>query len=194
VPAFPAQTYALDPAHTSVIFSVDHLGFSRFTASFDEIAGSLALDTAAPEAAQLDVSIEAASLDLPKPPPGFRATLLGPGWLDAGANPRILYRSTRVVPGPESSARIEGVLTLRGVARPVTLSARFNGAWPGPPYEPGPRLGFSATGHFRRSDFGVDQGVPPPGSDFGVGDLVEVRIETEWTGPTPPWAGPGKAR
>ncbi|WP_102109273.1 YceI family protein [Oceaniglobus roseus] len=188
-PGYPAQTYTLDPAHSTVVFSLDHLGFSRFTATFDEIAGTLELDTAAPQEAQLSVTISTGSLDIPKPPEGFREMLLGPDWLDAEAHPEITYRSTAIIPDGEA-ATIEGLLTFRGTEQPVTLHATFNGAWPGPPYEPGPRLGFSATGTFLRSAFGMGQGVPPVGTQFGVSDTVTVRIETEWTGTIPPETPP----
>ena len=56
--------------------------------------------------------------------------------------------------------------------------------------DPNARIGFSARGVFNRSDFGMWYGVPPEGSTMGVGDEVEVIIETEFTGPawTPPAA------
>ena len=51
-----------------------------------------------------------------------------------------------------------------------------------------PGVGFSARGTFNRSEFGMAYGIPPEGSNMGVGDAVEVIIETEFTGPawTPP--------
>ena len=45
------------------------------------------------------------------------------------------------------------------------------------------RIGFSATGSLKRSDFGISFGVPQPGSNMGVGDRVDFQIETEFTGP-----------
>jgi polyisoprenoid-binding protein YceI len=57
--------------------------------------------------------------------------------------------------------------------------------------EPHARIGFSARGAFKRSDFGVAAGLPAPGTTMGVGDAVDVIIETELTGP--PWRGPSPA-
>ena len=45
------------------------------------------------------------------------------------------------------------------------------------------RIGFSARGSFKRSDFGVTYGIPNPGTTFGIGDDVQVVLETEFTGP-----------
>ena len=49
--------------------------------------------------------------------------------------------------------------------------------------EPRARVGFSARGTFKRSDFGVSYGIPAPGTTMGVSDEVEVILETEFTGP-----------
>jgi polyisoprenoid-binding protein YceI len=80
--------------------------------------------------------------------------------------------------------RIHGQLTLHGVTRPLVLDAKYNGGYASHPYEPNARAGFSAQGSFKRSEFGVNYGLPAPGTDFGVGDLVSVTLETEFTGPS----------
>ena len=49
--------------------------------------------------------------------------------------------------------------------------------------DPHARVGFSAKGQFRRSDFGVSYGIPAPGTTFGVGDEVAVTLESEFSGP-----------
>ncbi len=63
------------------------------------------------------------------------------------------------------------------------LDAKYNGGYAGHPYEPQARVGFSAQGSFKRSEFGVSHGIPAAGSSFGVGDEVDVILETEFTGP-----------
>jgi polyisoprenoid-binding protein YceI len=70
-----------------------------------------------------------------------------------------------------------------GVTRPVVLDGTFNGGYSGHPMDPHARVGFSAHGSFKRSDFGVSFGLPAPGTKFGVGDEIEVTIETELSGP-----------
>ena len=84
---------------------------------------------------------------------------------------------------------ISGTLTLHGVTRPLVLTATFNGGYPGVPnMDPQARIGFSAHGSFKRSDFGMAFGIPAPGTMIGVGDLIDFSIETEFTGP--PLAAP----
>ena len=64
------------------------------------------------------------------------------------------------------------------------LVATYNGGYAGMPnMDPQARVGFSARGSFKRSDFGIAYGVPAPGTTMGVGDLIDFSIEAEFTGP-----------
>jgi polyisoprenoid-binding protein YceI len=80
---------------------------------------------------------------------------------------------------------VTGDFSLHGVSKPLVLDVTFNGGYDGAPMDPGSRVGFSAQGKIKRSDFGVSYGVPQPGSTFGVGDEVEIQIEAEFTKPKP---------
>lgn len=182
----PAGTYTLDKAHASLIFRVDHLGFSHYTARFTRFDATLQLDPANPAAARLEATVDAASLATDNPPQGFEDTLRGPDWLDAAAYPQITFRSTEVAPTGPDTARITGDFSLHGVTRPLALDATFNGGYAGHPLDPHARIGFSAYGTLNRSEFGIAYGVPAPGSTMGVSDAVEIVIEAELNGP--PWA------
>lgn len=184
----PPGEYRLDPSHSIISFDVSHLGFSRFVGGFDEFEAVMQIDPAAPEGAQLNVTVQVASLDIPSPPPGFVEELLGSDWLNAEAHPTMTFRSSEVSMTGDYSATLVGDLALNGVTAPVSLDVTFNGGWEGIPPAPFALLGFSATGQLQRSQFGVDAGIPEPGSSMGVGDTVNLRIEAEFNGPewTPP--------
>ena len=108
----------------------------------------------------------------------------GPQFLDTAKFPKIVFRSERVRMTGAKSMEISGTLDLHGVTRPIVLTAAFNGGYAGMPnMDPHARLGFSAHGSFKRSDFGMAYGVPAPGTTMGVGDLIDVSIEAEFTGP-----------
>lgn len=190
VPGAPGQTrapaglYALDPTHATLTFRLSHLGFSNYTASFSRLSGELAFDPAKPAAMRVSVSIDPRSLSLPAPPQGFHETLLGKDWLDTTKHPQMTFRSTKVEPTGPDTARVTGDMTLHGVTRPMVLEARFNGGYAPNAFD-GARVGFSAKGVLRRSEFGIAYGLPAPGTNMGVGDHVEVVIETEWTRGTP---------
>lgn len=180
----PAATYTLDHNHSTLVFRVSHMGFSRFVAQFTKLDGQLAFDPAHPERMSVTATIDPRSLATPQPPPGFRETLLGKDWLDAGRYPEIAFRSTKVEVVAPNHARLTGDLTLHGVTRPVTLWTTFNGGYPANVMD-GARIGFSAEGAIRRSDFGIATGLPAPNSNLGVGDLVAVNLETEWNSGKP---------
>lgn len=179
----PAGAYRIDPTHSALTFWVNHLGFSYYVMQFTSVDTKLTLDPADPARAALEVTIDPRSLVLPSPPAGFLDTLLGAEWLDAAQFPSITYRSTSIDVTGEKTARVTGDLTLHGVTKPVVLDVTFNGGYAGHPMDPNARIGFSATGRFNRSDFGIAFGIPAPGTTMGVGDEVQVSIETEMTGP-----------
>lgn len=181
--SLPAGTYRLDQHHASLRVSVNHLGFSDYVMSFDRFDAVLELDPADPASATLAATVEPTSLDVPTPPEGFVADLLGETWLNAEAHPEITFVTDTVVLTGERTADIRGELSLRGVVRPVTLRATFNGGYRGHPMDPNARIGFSAETVFDRSDFGMTFGIPAPGSTMGVGDEVTVEIDAEFTGP-----------
>lgn len=184
----PSGRYTLDKSHASLIIRVNHLGYSNFTARFEAWDADLVLDSAAPENSQISVTIDPNSISSDNPPPGFIDIMRGPMFLDAAQYPTISYRSSRVERTGPNTARIIGDLTLHGVTRPLTLEARFNGGYEGMHLDPNARIGLSARGVFNRSEFGMDEGVPAPGTTMGVSDAVEVIVETEFNGPawTPP--------
>ena len=182
-----AGVYDLDKTHASVTFRVDHLGMSRYTARFTGIDGKLNFDPANPAAMSVEASVDTKSIktDYPNPTPDFDAELAGPNWLDAARFPKITFKSTSVEPTGPNTAKVTGDFSLHGVTKPLVLDVTFNGGYDGAPMDPGSRVGFSAQGKIKRSDFGVSYGVPQPGSTFGVGDEVEIQIEAEFTKPKP---------
>ncbi len=134
-------------------------------------------------ASRVNVRIDPRSIDADNAPSGFLQDLAGDKWLDAERFPELTFRSQSVETTGANRFRIHGQLTLHGVTRPIVLDAKYNGGYAGHTYEPQARVGFSAQGTLRRSEFGVSYGLPDPGSSFGVGDEITVILETEFTGP-----------
>lgn len=182
----PAGNYTIDPSHTSILFRVDHLGFSNYTARFRKASAQLQFDPDNLAASSVTVVVDARSLETDYPEPekvDFNAELLNETWLNGAQYPQITFRSTSVEPTGARTMRINGELTIRGVTKPMVLEARFNGGYRGHPMDPNARIGFSATGVLKRSEFGMGYGIPAPGTKFGVSDEVNVIVETEFSGP-----------
>lgn len=183
VSKLPAGAYRLDPSHASVTFKVNHLGFSFYTGQFETFDATLQLDPANPETAKVTATIDMSSLSVPNPPDGFVAELLGETWLGANVTPQATFTSTSVKQTGPATADILGDFTMKGVTKPVTFKATFNGGYEGHVQDPNARIGFSAKGAIKRSNFGITIGIPGPGSTMGVFDDVAFEIEAEFTGP-----------
>lgn len=180
----PAGAYELDKAHASLTFQVSHLGLSDYTARFARWDAALQFDPENPEAMQVRAEIDPRSLEThyPGDDQDFNATLTGEDWLDVGTFPQMHFQSTRVEQTSPAAATVTGDLTLHGVTHPVILDVEFNGGYAGNAMDPvGSRIGFSARGALKRSDFGVSLGRPEPGSSMGVSDTVTFAIEAEFT-------------
>jgi polyisoprenoid-binding protein YceI len=190
----PAGNYTLDKAHASLIFRVDHMGFSHFTARFRRFDAQLQFDPKNLGASALTATVDAKTLETDYPDPAtldFNAQLQGAEWLDTAKYPEMTFKTTSVTASGANAMRINGDLTLRGVTKPVSLDATFNGGYAGHPMDPHARIGFSAHGSLNRSDFGISMGIPAPGTTMGVGDRVDIVIECEFGGP--PLAGSAAA-
>lgn len=158
-----AGTYATDPAHTLVRWSVSHFGFNPYWGSFGDVEGTLTLDPADIEASRLDVTIPIDSLAVVSE--DLRAHMLRPGadggkpdffGPDAG-NARFV--STEVRPQGDGRAVIHGNLTMLGVTRPVAIAAQFTGAGANPMSE-AQTVGFTGRARIKRSEFGMEFGLP----------------------------------
>lgn len=179
----PKGAYEIDKAHASLIFRVSHIGFSAYTGRFTRFDAKLEFDPAQLATSRVNVTIDPRSIEADNAPSGFMDTLAGKDWLDAGSFSTMTFRSKSIELKGPNTFRIHGDLTLHGVTKPIVLNARYNGGYASHPYEPRARIGFSATGSFKRSDFGVSYGIPAPGTTMGVGDNVNVVLEAEFTGP-----------
>jgi polyisoprenoid-binding protein YceI len=189
----PAGEYTLDKPHASLIFRVNHLGFSHFTARFKRFDAKLHFDPANLATSVLSATVDARSIETDYPYPAeldFNAQLQNAQWLDTAKFPEMTFRSTGIEVTGANTMRVTGDLTLHGVMRPVSLTVTYNGGYAGNPFDPHARIGFSARGSLKRSEFGVAFGIPAPGSDMGVSDDVDVIIEAEFSGP--PWTPPAQ--
>jgi len=174
--------YTVDKHHASLTFSLNHLGVSLYTAGFDEFDATLYLDPNDLTKSSVEARINPNSLDIPSPPDGFIDELLGNDWLNIGAFPDITFVSNKVELIDAKNALIYGDFYLHGIKKPLVLEAVFIGASAAHPMDPNPRVGFSAKGKFKRSDYGITIGIPAPGTTMGVGDEITVVIEAEFTG------------
>jgi polyisoprenoid-binding protein YceI len=170
--AAPA-TYTLDPSHSQIVFSYNHLGYSTGYGMFSGFAGEIQFDAENPAASSVTVSFPVRSMLT-----GWEARFehfMSPDFFDAAEDEVVTFTSTGIEITGEKTAKITGDLTLNGVTQPVVLDAVLNnqGAYPLPPFEGKPALGFAATTTLSRTAFNLGNFVP------FISDEVQVQISTE---------------
>lgn len=171
----PAGEYTLDKTHASITWTIKHLGLSNYTARFASFDSVLVLDPKNPTKSTISVTIDPRSVktDFPFPEKEDFDKVIAEKFLLAGEHPAITFQSSGLKATGPRTGKLTGNLTLMGVTKPVTLDVTLNGAMVHP-FRKIPVIGFSATGSFKRSDFGSTALQGP------IGDEITVIIEAEF--------------
>lgn len=171
----PSGHYVNDPAHTSVTFRIKHLGLSNYTARLTRTTAAVDLDAADAAKSKLAVTIDARSVrtDFPFADKTDFDAEIGSGDRFLGGKD-LKFVSTGVTLGAGRTARIAGLLTMRGVTKPVVLDATLNGTMQPNAMFKAPEFGVSATARIKRSEWGMTFGT-----QF-LGDDVDLLIEAEF--------------
>ena len=163
-----ADTFKIDPVHTFVLFSVQHLGIANTYGRFNDVAGTVVFDRDNPSKSSVELTVKVESLDTHNST--RERSLLSPDFFDAKQFPAMTFKSTRVE-GSGDNLKVSGDLTIRGVTRPVTVDFKKGGEGKG---VFGEMRGGGET-HFtiKRSDFGMT-------FELGeVGDEITIILSLE---------------
>jgi polyisoprenoid-binding protein YceI len=160
-----SATYSVEPSHTRVLFSVNHMGFTTWYGNFSNASGTLKLNVKHPADSSVTVTIPTASVTTTNAK--LDSELVAADWFDAAKYPTFTFASTKVTPTGHGTAKVEGNLTLHGVTKPVVLNAKFNAGGTNP-LDHVYTVGFDATTSINRSDFGVSKYIPLVGNDVNI--------------------------
>jgi polyisoprenoid-binding protein YceI len=163
-----ADTFKVDPVHSFVLFSVQHLGIANTYGRFNDISGTVVFDKNNPSKSSVELSVPVESLDTHN---SIRdRSVKSPDFFDAKQFPTMTFKSTKVE-GTGNTLKVSGDLTIHGVTKPMTVDFKKGGEGKG---VFGEMRGGGET-HFtiRRSDFGMnfEQGA--------VGDEVNITLSLE---------------
>ena len=165
------EKYELDPSHSQVVFSYNHLGFSTTYGMFSGFAGEIMFDAEDPAASSVNVSMPVMSMFT-----GWEKRdehFMSEDFFGATEGDMVTFTSTGIEVTGDTTALITGDLTMNGVTKSVVLDARLNQKADAHPMNSKPWVGFDATTTLLRSDFGVDKFTP------FVSDEVAVQISVE---------------
>jgi polyisoprenoid-binding protein YceI len=164
-----ADNYEIDSAHTIPYFSINHLGFSTQMGRFDKAAGKLTLDVAK-KTGSVEITIDTNSVST-----GFAKRdqhLKSPDFFNAAEFPNMTFKSTKVTFNGDKVASVEGNLTIMKTTKPVTLTVTSMNCGANPMNKKD-ACGFDATTKIKRSDYGMNYGVP------AIGDEVTLILAVE---------------
>ena len=171
-----AGVYELDPVHTFLCFTAQHLVVGRIRGHFGRVSGTVTIGQEV-SASAIEVSVDTSSVNT------FVAArdedLRSEHYLDVATYPTMTYRSTSVAEVAGGSRLVIGDLCLRGVTRPLELLVRFTGATIDPWGKS--RVAFHATGSLTRSDFGITHELLKEAGGLLVRRDISIEIDAEAT-------------
>lgn len=184
----PAGEYKLDPYHSNLTAKVMHLGLAPYAVRFNRVDATLKLDPAKLANSTLTVTIDPASVETDfsgdyaashkgTPYKTFDEALAQDGkYFNAGKFPSIAFKSTSVKQGRDG-LKVTGDLSFLGQTHPVTLDVAVTGSTEKHPFTQKGAVGFSATGKFTRSVWGMT------GTQQFLGDEVTLTFDGEFHQP-----------
>ncbi len=163
-------TYTIDPNHSYVLWRISHFDFSHPSGKWMVTDGKVTLNKEKPQDSKVNVVIHVN--DLITGLPELDKHLKEPLFFDVEKYPQATFVSDKVTVTGKNTADVHGILTVRGVSKPIVLHVKLNkiGISPITNKE---TVGFTATTTLKRSDFGMTTLLP------GLGDQVQINIEAE---------------
>jgi len=169
------MAWEIDAAHSQATFSVRHMMISTVKGHFKVLSGHLHIDEQNPANSWVDAQVEAASIDTREE--RRDAHLRSPDFLDAVNYPTLSFKSTKVEHVSGNEYNVIGDLTIRGVTRPVTFKAEYNGQGKSPWGMQVAAL--SAVAKINRKDWGLNWNQALEAGGWLVADEVKIEIDLE---------------
>jgi len=167
--AMAADTYTVDPAHSSASFKIRHLGVSTTTGRFNDLSGTVVLDVADESKNKVEIEIKTASVDTGNGP---RDTHLKKAdFFDVEKYPTMTFKSTSFKKKGGTTYEIKGDFTLHGVTKNIAIMAEQTGT--GKDREGKDLIGFETEFKIVRSEYGMTYGTP------AIGDEVKISFSAE---------------
>lgn len=164
-------TFAADPIHSSLAFSIPAMGVSTFRSGFERVTATLDAEGEAP---RLTAAVELESLAL-REPAQFRSHLLSGELFAAEQFPQATFESEAVDLKEDGTVTLTGLLSFRGQTGRVAAT----GLWSAPVADASGNLRahLSLTGTINRREYGIEFQQPLPNGDDGLGGEVTVSVE-----------------
>ena len=166
-------TYSIDTIHSFVGFKVRHL-VSKTSGEFTDFSGTIVADFNNLDGSSVEFTIDAASIDTRDAERDGH--LRSPDFFDVEKYPEITFSSSKITMVNDTTFAVAGTLTMRGVAREITLMVDFLGEMTA---MGNTRAGYELTTTINRRDYGVSWNRALDAGGFVLGNDVEINIALE---------------
>jgi polyisoprenoid-binding protein YceI len=167
------ETYVIDPNHTLPRFSYNHLGYSNQQSRFDKTSGKIVIDRQA-KTGTVEISVDTTSVDTGSVQ--FNEHIQNPDFLDTAKFPTMTFNANQLKFSGENLVAVDGVLTLKGISKPVTLQVTSFQCQPHPILKKD-ACGANATTVIKRSDFDMGKYAPLVSDELTITIPVEATKE-----------------
>jgi polyisoprenoid-binding protein YceI len=165
-------TWAIDPVHSSINFSVRHLMVSKVRGRFDKFGGAIVVAEDGTPSVNAEIDVDSVNTGNEQRDGHVKSA----DFFDVATYPVAAFTSTGVQSNGGNYV-LDGQFTLKGVTKPVRLDLEFYGVNPGMGH--GEVAGFEASVVLNRKDFGIDIDLPLEAGGAVVGDKVTVTLAIE---------------
>ncbi len=165
--------WEVDPTHSALEFVARYAMFTLVRGRFTSFSGAVVIDPLHPEATQIDVDVDASSVDSAM---AVRdAHLRGEEFFDVDRYPSITFRARGATLLGAGRYAVGGELTIRGITQPVRLVVDLFGR--APDVMGNPRLGFKATAKLQRARWNITWNAPVLGGGVALADEVDLELD-----------------
>ena len=168
----PAGTWSVDPVHSSVGFSVKHLGIANVRGKFEDFHGTLEIGEG-DETARAYGVVQGVSINTGDS--GRDEHLRSADFFGVEQNPELRFDSTAINPVDDETFEIVGDLTMNGVTKPITLTAEVQGTETDP--WGNERVALEVTGQLNRGDWNMTFNQALGSGNLLVGEKVKLQLD-----------------
>jgi len=168
----PTGTWSVDPAHSSVGFSVKHLGIATVRGKFEDFEGTLVIGEG-DETARAYGTVQGVSINTGDA--GRDEHLRSADFFGVEQNPELRFESTQITPVDDETFEIAGDLTMNGVTNPITLTAEVQGEETDP--WGNERVALEVTGQLNRGDWNMTFNQALGSGNLLVGEKVKLQLD-----------------
>jgi polyisoprenoid-binding protein YceI len=165
-------TWAIDPVHSSISFSVRHLMVSKVRGTFENFSGAVVVAEDGTPSVTAEIAVDSLHTGNDQRDGHLKTA----DFFDSEKYPTATFVSTGVRANGDDYV-LDGDFTIKGVTKPIELKLEFNGVNPGMGH--GEVAGFEASVVLNRKDFGIDIDMPLETGGAVVGDKVTITLSIE---------------